>query len=77
MPRYFVHGTDRPEVRRPACFVWYSDGFARRYPSKVAALKANKDRRWKSYMLFHSILDAADVSSGYIEKKLDIFAPQE
>ena len=73
---YFVHGTDRPEVRRPACFVWYSDGFARRYPSKVAALKANKDRRWKSYMLFHSILDAADVSSGYIEKRLDIFAPQ-
>lgn len=73
---YFVHGTDRPEVRRPACFVWYSDGFARRYPAKVAALKANRDRRWKSYMLFHSVLDAADVKSGYMEKKLDIFAGQ-
>lgn len=70
---YFIHGTDRPEVRRPACFVWYSDEFARRYPDKVAALRANKNKQWKTYMLFHSVLSAADVESAYIDPRLDIF----
>ena len=70
---YFIHGTDRPEVRRPACFVWYSDEFARRYPDKVSALRANKNKQWKTYMLFHSVLSAADVESAYIDPRLDIF----
>lgn len=70
---YFTHGTDRPELHLPACFVWYSDEFARRYPHKVEALRAGKDKRWKSYFLFHSILDAADVESRWIDRRLDIF----
>lgn len=73
---YFTHGTDRPQLHHPACFVWYSDEFARRYPDKVKALRANRDRRWKSYFLFHSILDAADVRSRYVDDSLNIFRTQ-
>lgn len=70
---YFTHGVDRPELHRPACFVWYSDEFALRYPQKIEALKLHKDKRLKSYILFHSILDAADIKSRYIEPQRDIF----
>lgn len=69
---YFTHGADRPELHRPGCFVWYSDEFARRYPQKVKALRANRDRNVKSYFLFHTILDAADIRSNYIEGGKDL-----
>lgn len=70
----FIHGGNDSEAQHlPGCFVWYSDRFAQRYPHKIKALHSNKDKRFKSYFLFHSILDAADVKSRYMEKRLDIF----
>ena len=56
------------------CFVWYSDIFASKYSSKVDALLSNKDKRYKSYFLFHSILDAADIKTAYVENHLNIFS---
>lgn len=71
---HFIHGSADTEPQHlPGCFVWYSDEFARRYPHKVKALRDNKDKRWKSYFLFHSILDAADIRSGYRDESLNIF----
>ena len=57
----------------PGCFIWYSDEYSRRYSQKVKALRSNKDKRYKSYFLFHSILDAADIKSGYINNNFNIF----
>ena len=73
----YWHGKDKLEQRSAACFVWYSDEYAQRYPEKVNALKANKDRQWKTDFLFHSILDAADVESAYMEPALDIFHAEQ
>ena len=73
----YWHGKDKREQRSAACFVWYSDEYAQRYPEKVNALKANKDRQWKTDFLFHSILDAADVESAYMEPALDIFHAEQ
>lgn len=73
----FIHGSaDMEEQHRPGCFVWYSDEFGKRYPQKIKALDENKNKRWKSYFLFHSILDAADIKSVYIDKGMDIFHRQ-
>ena len=57
----------------PGCFIWYSDEYSRRYSQKVKALRSNKNKRYKSYFLFHSILDAADIKSGYINNNFNIF----
>ena len=71
---HFIHGSvDNEPQHLPGCFVWYSDEFARRYPQKVRSLRSNKDKRYKSYFLFHSILDAADIKSGYIDDSINIF----
>ena len=73
----YWHGKDRPEQHSVACFVWYSDEFARRYPDKVNALKQNKEKEQENDILFHSILDAADVESSYMEPALDIFHTEQ
>ena len=71
---HFIHGSvDNEPQHLPGCFIWYSDEYARRYPQKVRSLRSNKDKRFKSYFLFHSILDAADIQCGYIDKNLNIF----
>ena len=69
---FFTHGSDHPELHKPACFVWYSEQFAARYPEKVSHLKDNKDKKYDSTFMFHSILDAADISSPYIDPSSDI-----
>ena len=74
---YFIHGSvDNEPQHLPGCFIWYSDEYARRYPQKVKSLRSNKDKRYKSYFLFHSILDAADIKSGYINNSMNIFRYQ-
>ena len=74
---HFIHGSvDNEPQHLPGCFIWYSDEYARRYPQKVKALRSNKDKRYKSYFLFHSILDAADIKSGYINNSMNIFRYQ-
>ena len=70
---YFLHGTDRPELHYPACFVWFSDGYKKKYPAKVDALKRNARRRLRTDFLFHSIIGAASIESVYKEESLDIF----
>ena len=71
---HFIHGSvDNEPQHLPGCFIWYSDEYARRYSQKVKALRSNKDKRYKSYFIFHSILDAADIKSGYINNNFNIF----
>ena len=71
---HFIHGSvDNEPQHLPGCFIWYSDEYSRRYSQKVKALRSNKDKRYKSYFLFHSILDAADIKSGYINNNFNIF----
>lgn len=71
---HFIHGSvDNEPQHLPGCFVWYSDIFASKYHDKVDALLFNKDKRYKSYFLFHSILDAADIKTEYIDNHLNIF----
>ena len=70
---YYLHGTDRPELHHPAAFVWYSDKYERSFPERIASLKKNSDKRHRSDYLFHSIIDAADITTEYIDPQLSIF----
>lgn len=41
--------------------VWYSSRFQDRYPEKVAAMKANRDKRITDQVLFHTLCDMAQL----------------
>ena len=70
---YYLHGTDRPELHQPAAFVWYSDKYAQSYPELIENLKKNSEKRYRSDYLFHSIIDAADITTEYKDPQLSIF----
>lgn len=69
----WLHASDGDELKNPAAFVWCSDQYIERYPEKFQALKLNKDNRYHTDFLFHSILSSASIPSKVIEKELDIF----
>lgn len=70
---YYLHGADRPELHYPAAFVWYSDKYAQSFPDMIENLKDNSDKKYRSDYLFHSIIDAADITTEYIEPQLSVF----
>ena len=70
---YYLHGADRPELHYPAAFVWYSDKYAQSFPDMIENLKDNSDKKYRSDYLFHSIIDAADITTEYKEPQLSIF----
>ena len=53
-------------------FVVSSDEYASRYPEKVRNINANKDKNLTSEVVFHSLLDMADVQSDVIDTTLSI-----
>ena len=71
---HYTHGDgDWPAQHYPACFVWYSNKYLAAYPEKIKALRHNKNKEYNSSFLFHSILDASDIQSSYINYSEDIF----
>lgn len=50
-----------------------SNKYKANYPNKWKALQNNKNKKYNSAFLFHSILDAGDITTPYIDKKYDIF----
>lgn len=69
----FLHAVDADEVHHTACFVWFSDIFARSYPEKIATLKRNSRDRQRTDVIFHTALDAADISTSVINPSLSLF----
>lgn len=62
--KLWVHGTyegSEWEYHVPL-IVWYSGAFQRRYPQKVQALQANRDKTVTSQVLFHTICDMAGLN---------------
>ena len=59
---FWLHAAGADATKNPACIIWYSDKFAKCYPDKVNALQANSSKRYRTDFLFHSVLDAAEIS---------------
>ncbi|MDE6380036.1 MAG: phosphoethanolamine transferase [Muribaculaceae bacterium] len=69
----YLHGADYPELHNPACLVWYSDAYGQRYPERIEALRRNSSRRWLSDSMFHTVLDAASLSTPVKVDSLSLF----
>jgi glucan phosphoethanolaminetransferase (alkaline phosphatase superfamily) len=70
----FLHANEAEGSMNPACVIWYSDAYEQAYPDKIAALKANKDKRYRTDYMFYSILSAAGIRAEGYTPSLDIFA---
>ena len=70
---YFLHANDAEAVKNPACIIWYSDKYAELCPKKVAALVANKDKRYRTDYFFYSILYAAGIEAEGDNLDVNIF----
>ncbi len=69
----WLHASDHPALRNPACWIWYSDLWAERYPDKVQKLLDRKNEPHDAAFLFHSIIDAGDIQADCVEEEYDIF----
>ncbi len=62
---FFLHAEDRPELHYPAFFVWCSDKYLQERPEVLENIRKHKGNRLSYDFLFHSILDAASISTIY------------
>lgn len=70
----YLHGEDYPTLHNPACFIWYSEEYARRYPEKIEALRVNATKRWLTDALFHTALDGASIRTAVKIDSLSLFS---
>jgi glucan phosphoethanolaminetransferase (alkaline phosphatase superfamily) len=69
----YLHANDKPEVKNPAAFIWYSDSYAEANPEKIKKLIANKAKRYRTDYLFYSILYAAGIEVEGDNEEVNIF----
>ncbi|VXC10840.1 phosphoethanolamine transferase [Massilia sp. 9I] len=55
------HGHNTQYEFHVPAFVWYSDGYAERFPAKVEQLQRHRDARLSTENMFHTLLDMADI----------------
>ncbi|MDR0367746.1 MAG: phosphoethanolamine transferase [Bacteroidales bacterium] len=71
----WLHAMDAPPVHSPACWVWMSPQYKRDNLEKYNILHQNKQKRYRTDFLFPTILEAADIQSDVIDKRLSLFRP--
>lgn len=69
----FGHGEDTDALHHPGCWIWMSDKYRATHPDKWKALNKNSKEKHNSAFLFHSIIDAGDIKTQYIDKQYNIF----
>ena len=55
----YLHTVGLEPTLHPACMMWYTDEFARRYPDKVTAIKRNASLPANTDAVFHTLIDLA------------------
>jgi glucan phosphoethanolaminetransferase (alkaline phosphatase superfamily) len=72
--KFNLHGKKSPtkyEIEVPL-IIWYSNEFIKNYPEKVSNLKMNIYKNKTHSIIFHSLLDLADIKTNYKNGKLSI-----
>ncbi|HEX8605516.1 MAG TPA: phosphoethanolamine transferase [Pseudoduganella sp.] len=59
--RLAFHGHNTQYEFRVPAFMWYSDGYADRYPGKVSELRRHGNTKLATENMFHTLLDMADI----------------
>lgn len=69
----WLHSQNTVYEKNPACLIWFSERYKKRYPEKVKSAEMNIHTRYRTDFLFHSILDAGEIETPYLDYSLSIF----
>ena len=69
------HGVGTVSEYEIPAFFWYSDSYARHFPQRVAALRANAAKRTLSADTFESLIDMAGVTFPGHDETWSLFSP--
>lgn len=70
----WLHAGENEYLKNPACFIWFSNQYQKKFPLKIQSLYENMHRRYRTDFLYHSILSAGNIPSKMIETDFDIFS---
>ncbi|MDE7443285.1 MAG: lipid A phosphoethanolamine transferase [Muribaculaceae bacterium] len=60
---HFLHADDYEPLHHPACFVWWTNDYASRFPQHIEAMKNNSDKPFLTDAMFHTVLEAAGIET--------------
>lgn len=69
----WLHASNSEVMHKTAAFIWMSDVYKRKYPTKAARCDNNKHRRYRTDFLYHSVIDAAQIQTDILDTTLSVF----
>lgn len=69
----WLHAQNTVYEKNPAFFIWFSDYYKNKYPYKVENSIKKKDKRYRTDIIFHSIIDASAIRTEFYDSTLSIF----
>lgn len=69
----WLHANDNDAEKNPACLVWMSEKYKENNIEKYNNLIKNKDKKYRSDFLFHSIIDIANIKCDVLNQEMSIF----
>ncbi len=68
----WLHAQDNEPEKNPACILWFSQKYISKHNAKYLKILANKNKKWRTDFLFHSILSVGDIKSNTLNCGVDI-----
>lgn len=68
----WLHASDAPPLHYPACIIWTSPSYARRFPDRTRALRRNASSPFSTDNIFHTALHAASVTTAAADTTLSL-----
>ncbi len=70
----WLHANEVEQAHNPACLLWFSDEYRLRYPERVQTAEFNREKVYRTDVLFHTILEGANIKWEFIDPSLSIFS---
>jgi len=74
---YWLHANDAPAEKNPACIIWFSGKYKEKHPDYFENMEKNKNNRFGTEFLYHSILHSANIQTDVYKDSLDVFSINE
>jgi glucan phosphoethanolaminetransferase (alkaline phosphatase superfamily) len=71
----WLHASNSPSTHYPACWIWMSSQYKEANPGKYDVLQSNKEKRYRTDFLFHTILEAAGIEGDVVNRQFSLFNP--
>lgn len=69
----WLHAVEEEHIHYPACFIWLSQVYKENNMDKYIKLVENRNRRYRTDFLFHTILESANIESDLIDTGFSLF----